>query len=354
MTRRPLLVLVATTASCATFLGLPERRASDDPIRVPHQTHARAKVPCIACHENVYDATTLTGELLPPESKCLECHREKKETGQCAFCHTDVRRAGPWPRTDEPHLRLSHAKHIDLVNEDCSRCHARLPDRAAPVGTITPTMNACRSCHVHEQEYRDGRCDACHTDLTRYPLKPVSDFAHNANFGRDHARAARAAAAKCATCHDATYCADCHATTTHPRIELKLPERVDADFIHRNDFLGRHSVEAHADPASCRRCHGTSFCTGCHESENLTPRAASPRNPHPGGWSLPGSADFHGAAARRDIASCAACHDDGPRSICIDCHRVGGPGGDPHPASWAGRHSLVEARSNATCLYCHR
>jgi hypothetical protein len=137
------------------------------------------------------------------------------------------------------------------------------------------------------------------------------------------------------------------------RIEVKQPDRVDRDFIHRNDFLSRHAVEAAADPPLCRRCHGTSFCESCHEGQGLTPGAARPRNPHPAGWALPGSAQFHGTEARRDIAACASCHDQGAASICVDCHKVGGIGGDPHPAGFAARHPREEIAQNGMCAACH-
>jgi hypothetical protein len=124
--------------------------------------------------------------------------------------------------------------------------------------------------------------------------------------------------------------------------------------MHRGDFLGRHSVEVAADPASCRRCHGQSFCDSCHQAEGLTAQAKNPRDPHPAGWSIPGSRDFHGPAARRDIASCAACHDQGARSNCVDCHRVGGIGGNPHPPGFTQRHDRAEIRRTGMCLYCHQ
>jgi hypothetical protein len=88
---------------------------------------------------------------------------------------------------------------------------------------------------------------------------------------------------------------------------------------------------------------------------NPTPQLASglSRSPHPPGFSFPGSPDFHGPAARRDIASCASCHDQGAASNCVSCHRVGGIGGNPHPASWLARHDAREIAGNGMCLACH-
>ena len=344
------VVVLLGAASCAPWLTVRLGYGVDS-IRVPHGTHKSAKVECIACHEEIYDAKDLAQRVLPKEEKCLECHREQKQKGLCSNCHTDVKRAGPWPER-EPRLILSHAAHIDRVKEDCTVCHKTLPDplRAADAA---PPMSACTSCHEHKKDYDDGRCNRCHTDLSRYPLKPVSMFSHQGNYVHEHGRSARAAEATCAECHEQNFCKDCHANTVSTRIEIKFPERVDADFIHRNDFLGRHSVEAQADPSSCRRCHGSSFCEDCHRVQNLTPQAANPRDPHPPGWSFPGSAQFHGTAARQDISSCAACHDQGARSVCVDCHRVGGVGGNPHPPGWQSRHDRNEITHNSMCLACH-
>jgi hypothetical protein len=342
---RRLALLLA--AGCTVWRPAPVPRGDD--IKVPHARHAAAKVDCIVCHEEIYDQKSLAARALPPEAKCLECHRDKKESGQCDFCHTDVSRARAWPQA-EPTLRMDHAAHIERTHEKCETCHRALPDPVRTVG-MAPPMAACLGCHEHRREFDEARCQGCHLDLQRHALAPASFFSHAPGFVREHGRSARAAADACAQCHEQTFCAECHAQTTALPIEFRLPERVDRDFIHRHDFLGRHSVEAAGDPASCRRCHGQSFCDSCHQRQNLTPLGANPRDPHPPGWSFPGSPNFHGREARRDIVRCAACHDQGARSICVDCHKVGGIGGNPHPPGWG--HSRGEIAGNGMCLICH-
>ncbi len=352
MKRVLIAVAASVTFSCAAYWVGGVR--GGDHIRVPHDVHKKAQVDCIACHDEVWDAKDLTTRGLPPESKCMECHKEKKDAGECSMCHTDVKKAGPWPKA-QPSLVFNHAKHIERVKEDCSRCHTQLPSPMRSEET-PPKMAACLGCHEHRKDYDDGRCMKCHTDLSRYPTKPLADFTHKGDFLRNHAVAARAEAESCATCHEQRFCADCHAAATAPaKIETFLPERVDRSFIHRNDFISRHSIEASADPASCNRCHGTSFCTDCHAAQGLgTLPPSTGRNPHPNGWMLPGTANFHGPAARRDINSCAACHDQGPRTNCINCHKVGGPGGNPHPTGFTARHGKDEIHQNGMCLYCHQ
>lgn len=348
--RRALLVAGAVLA-CATAATILGTAPTGDEILFPHQRHKTAEVDCLVCHEPVYDAKTLEGEFLPKESKCLECHKQKKVDGQCNFCHLDVQHAATWPKR-APRLKMDHSAHIERVKEDCSVCHSRLsePRQHAP---ITDGHAACLKCHEHSQQYADARCDTCHVDLSSYPLMPVTEVSHQGDFLRRHASIARSSQQSCATCHDQNFCLDCHAKTTMVPIETKLVDRPDRRFIHRQDFLGRHSVDARGDPASCQRCHSTSFCETCHERSHVSAGTSS-LNPHPPGWGLPGSGAFHGDAARRNIQSCASCHDQGDASNCVSCHRVGGIGGDPHPAGFRSRHNLSEAQSDGRCAACHR
>jgi len=344
----------AATVTLALLLAGCGWRKPSDKIRIPHDRHASAGVECVVCHETIYDAKTLDGDFLPKEEICLQCHKDAKQQNRCSMCHTDVSRAAPWAKksAEGAGIKVSHAGHLAPTKEKCSTCHTSLPE---PLRTVEnrPTMASCLGCHEHKRDYDNGRCAKCHKDLSRFPLEPITSFSHLGDYVRNHAGDARAAADRCATCHETTFCTDCHARTVSMKIEARLPERVNDNFIHRNDFLGRHAIQAKAEPATCRRCHGSSYCESCHAAQNLTPQAVNPRDPHPPGWSFPGSASFHGTAARRDIVSCAPCHDQGARSICVDCHKVGGVGGDPHPSGWRQRHSRDEIQRNGMCLSCH-
>jgi len=346
------LLIAAAVIACATAATVLGTAPTGDEILFPHARHKKADVDCLACHESVYDAKTLAGDdFIPKEAKCLECHKQKKADGQCNFCHLDVQHAAAWPKR-EPHLKMDHSAHIERVKEDCSQCHSRLaePRQHFP---ITDGHAACMKCHEHAQQYADARCSTCHVDLATYASMPTAEISHQGDFLRRHASVARSSEQSCATCHEQNFCLDCHAKTTMVPIETKLVDRPDRRFIHRQDFLGRHSVDQRADPASCQRCHGTSFCENCHQHERVAAGWSS-LNPHPPGWGLPGSGQFHGDAARRNIASCAGCHDQGDASNCISCHKVGGIGGNPHPSGFLSHHSLSEAQSDGRCIVCHR
>ncbi len=355
--RWPLLLGTLLVAACTTLmtrLGAPR-----DEIRFSHARHIEGGAECISCHEEVYDSTALGQPVLPAEKKCMECHKEKKAANECGFCHT-VPEA---PRTyaqRETGLKMDHSAHIERVEEDCGVCHASVA-RTGLLERSSVSMDTCLGCHEHKAQFSEARCDTCHEDLRRYALRPTSAFSHEGNFLQAHGRAARSATSSCATCHDQNFCTDCHASTVGTRVELRQPERMDRWFIHGGDFLARHSLEARANATSCQQCHGASSCSSCHREQGLTPglssaggaHATSSLDPHPPGFNEPGSAQFHGPAARRDIASCAACHDQGAQSNCVECHRVGGIGGDPHPPGWSLRHGRDEINRNGMCLACH-
>jgi hypothetical protein len=340
-------------ATAATILGTSD--PAGDEILFPHARHQQAKLECITCHEGVWDAKTLAGDFLPKEAKCLECHKQKKADGQCNFCHSDVRYATTWAKRD-PRLKMDHSTHIERVKEDCSQCHSRLSEPRNPA-PVSDGHAACLKCHDHATQYSEARCDTCHVDLASYSLVPLTQVSHQGDFLRRHASVARSSQQSCSACHEQNFCLDCHGKTAMVPVETKLVDRPDRRFIHRQDFLGRHPVEARADPASCQRCHSTglgSSCETCHQREHVAAGSVNARNPHPPGWGLPGSGAFHGDAARRDIASCAACHDQGDQSNCVQCHKVGGIGGDPHPGGFRSRHTIAEARSDGRCFACHR
>lgn len=343
---------VALTTACATLatvFGQPAEK-----IKVPHQKHTENDVECLTCHEDIFDVEVLGKSTFPAESKCLECHREWKDDGKCGMCHTRTADPGTYPSRGEPELVLSHQKHLAMeeIDEKCDVCHKVLPEPTR-LDTPSPPMAVCTDCHRHGEQFAAGTCEPCHTDLSRYPLRPVTAFSHRGNYLQEHAQDARARANACSTCHEQRFCADCHTQTVANRIEELVPERIDRAYIHRGDYQSRHMFEARADGALCMRCHGTTFCSDCHAQRGLTAGGTRPGNPHPPGYADPNNeGGFHGTDARMNVVSCAGCHDQGASSNCVECHRVGAFGGNPHPPSWRGRTEEIDR--NAMCLYCHR
>jgi predicted CXXCH cytochrome family protein len=273
----------------------------------------------------------------------------------CSDCHdTDPKPTLP-KRMRYFRESFSHADHLPRVNGDCKRCHKEQTE-AGDKAPKTPEMATCTACHNHQQDFAGAHCNGCHQDLKRYP-KPVDSFKHAGDFLKVHGQLAKVSAASCASCHEHTFCADCHAAQTGPgKPSFIYPEEMTREFIHRGDYPSRHMVDAEANPASCRKCHGSSYCSTCHEQQNLTPTAVGqplPRNLHPIGWGTDkASGNFHGDAARRNIVTCAGCHDQGAASTCVQCHRVGGFAGvSPHPKSW--NKTQADVAKNKMCSACH-
>jgi hypothetical protein len=355
------LAVAAAGLVTACKASRPVGATHEQPIATtfPHEKHGGFD--CIDCHTGIPNAKALGQAKLPGVVKCQECHELDKMTPADRAAHTPPTRA---PR--EYQMSFNHNDHLNRIktkeiNQACATCHKELPQPGV-ARDVTPPMQACTACHHHEEEVAAAKCQPCHVSLRRYPLKPIealAAFSHQGNFIKEHKNIARNGAETCAQCHDQTYCANCHATSTVPfKNEIRFPERVEADFIHRGDFVSRHQIEAAADPASCRRCHGSYFCDSCHKVQNLSPRASNPLDPHPKGWAIPGSGEFHGTAARANIVACAGCHDQAQGSVCVNCHRSLGPnaagiGGNPHPSDYASHHPRSDIAKNAMCRVCH-
>lgn len=348
---RLLIVVVAALAAACTkqsTKGEAPAEAKGEALFVfPHAPHLENDVDCKLCHASILTATKL-------EAKVRHVALSTKPD-DCSGCHETVPTLELPVRTADLGLRFDHAAHLKRVKDgDCKTCHKQLPDAKAASYQLAP-METCTGCHNHQRDVAEARCSTCHTDLARYE-KPVTTFKHQGDFLKIHGQLARPTAETCAQCHEQTFCADCHsATTVAARPSVLFPEAVQRDFIHRGDFVSRHMVEAGANPASCRKCHGSQFCDSCHTIQNVSPMAGpNARVPHTAGWMQKSSGNFHGDAARRNIVACAGCHDQGRASICVTCHAVGAPAAgnvNPHPSSFKLKAS--DRSKNSMCLACH-
>lgn len=327
-------------AACSFKAGAPASGQQEPAYVFPHAPHVEGDVACLACHAGVEKATALTADV---RHVALPAHPSKEQA--CQGCHdTDPAFRAP-ARSSAFRVRFDHAAHAGRV-KGCTACHQKLPEPGAQA-PASPPMAACTACHHHQEEYAQARCTPCHVDLKG--LSPETAFKHEGDWLRLHGDLARSAAETCAQCHDQPYCASCHATQTAPALPATIfPEEVTRSFIHRGDYVSRHAIDAGANPASCRRCHGSASCEACHAEQGVSAQSANARDPHPSGW-----LGSHGRAARRDVSRCAACHDNGTSSICVSCHQVGGPGGNPHPKSFTSKHGLSDVDHNSMCKACH-
>jgi hypothetical protein len=348
---------------------LVEGRLGDELV-FPPEPHAELMQDCDRCHLDIdaHDVTSGTRRAL--EETCLECHRDRAD--DCAMCHTDVAAARSAAAADaapegidapperDRQLRFSHRNHGRRTRRDCSVCHpgAHGVEPAAETSEPAPSMpghDQCFSCHQMQSFYDRLECSNCHEALQRYGLEPFDRFSHTADFVAkshgDHARTVEGMAT-CDQCHQREFCAECHRNRPLLRLWERMPDRPFRTFVHPGDYISRHAFDVRADSASCQRCHKPDECRSCHDSRGRSQEGslATGFQFHGPGVLFPGSPDFHGDAARRDIMSCAACHQDGSRASCIDCHAVGEFGGNPHPRGFRSQLSRTGA---AVCRLCH-
>ncbi len=291
------------------------------------------------------DATARRAPVVPAEDRCSSCH------GQAAaqLLHQIARpKHEPAPLAYE--IRFDHQRHLamDSIRGQCIPCHTGALDDSSE---LFPPMPRCFECHEHEAQFKQGQCAPCHDEEAVRKLVPRTFVRHDESFRRHHGSQALRQPELCESCHAQQQCDDCHDMTQTITLEARMPDAVGRQWTHPADFLTRHALEARSQPARCATCHKPETCDGCHLERGVSALGIGGLSPHPPGWvgGNPASRDFHGRAARRDLLSCASCHDHGPATNCIDCHRVGGTGGNPHPRGrWTGR-----TRASTMCRYCH-
>lgn len=272
-------------------------------------------------------------------------HATKLQEGAtCTDCHATLDRANTAQLRG---LVFSHVMHEKPSSGNCMRCH-----QAVATAMTKPELPAMETCAdgCHREDFQERRCKTCHLDLARYPLESIKTWSHGREFERRHGPSARRDATTCTTCHEATWCSDCHSDQDAIALDRRRIEQPVRAFIHPAPYITVHALDASSGKDRCDTCHRPTFCTSCHAQRGLAGVDASKMTPHPNGWLDPTSLSFHGMEAKRSIASCAGCHDQGARSNCVRCHQVGGVGGSPHPHDFARRD---DPKQNRMCRTCH-
>jgi Cytochrome c7 and related cytochrome c len=333
------LLVAALAAACS------DRSA----LRFPHALHLAgiacggagkpACLTCVSCHSPSRAGAAPT---LPPISRCATCHQGDQSPLRAQISAPIEHPYGT--------IAFDHDRHLALsgVEGQCVSCHAGVVETGGP---RLPPMNKCLGCHEHQEQWQRGQCAPCHAGAELRRLLPQTFLRHAGDFMVHHGTDAVEQKQLCQACHAQADCDGCHDTTQELSVERRRPEAVQANFAHRGDFMTTHPLEAQSQPARCLRCHTTDTCDSCHLARGVSAGLIEGRNPHPPGWvgNNAGARSFHGAAARRDILLCASCHDQGPATNCIRCHKVGGYGGNPHPGGWKSTRS----ESSQMCRYCH-
>lgn len=249
-----------------------------------------------------------------------------------------------------------HDEHLTYIDDSpCTQCHQE------GASTIVPDLKVCLDCH--DQEF---------VDAARVP----GPSSHGPLWAFQHRGPAKGETFDCASCHEQKFCLECHKSGFAD--EQGSFGNALAN-VHRSDFHVTHPIAARTDPQLCASCHEPESCAACHDDFNRSDLAVrshrrgfsdlttSPsglahsrfdesqcQTCHPGSvlpaheWSRD-----HAREARKNLATCQACHPDG--DICLKCHSArSGLMVNPHPADWddiQGR--LKRASDGKTCRKCH-
>jgi len=334
--------------ACALALALA--CADRSPPRFPHVVHlsgiqcgGRGLPDCLTCN-TCHRLASEKRQAFPEKKLCLGCHKPSESSDLSVSPPRNV------PDPIAYTIRFEHKKHLDMpkVKGQCVPCHT---GTAYSDTALFPAMERCFQCHEHQAQWDRAQCSPCHQRKEMERIMPQTFARHDGGFQRNHGLAARQQQKLCQQCHVQQQCDDCHDVSQDLSVERRRPDSIERNFVHRGDFLTRHSIEARSQPARCARCHEPSTCDSCHLERGVSGGRISGRNPHPPGWvsATGGDPSGHARVARRDILTCAGCHDQGPATNCIRCHKVGAYGGNPHPKGW----KSARGERAAMCRYCH-
>jgi predicted CXXCH cytochrome family protein len=338
------LVLAILLSACAGVLGL---KNSSPYHPFEHRAHVLKGVNCVECHTGIASSDDKSPLHFPTRTDCVRCHTKPHDERDCTGCHGEPFVRGGAELARE-HLRFKHEKHVGRVNGDCVRCHSEVAS-SEPIALL-PTMATCFGCHVHQDQWRVRDCNGCHVDVAAENTPPASHVVHDGDFIREHGVRAASARDLCSSCHSERSCAACHGVNV-PALPAKLAfDDVRLSGLHRAGFKSRHKEEARAQPGLCSTCHSENSCIQCHAASHVSP-GSTKRSPHPADWiTTSRGGGEHGTQARIDPMSCAGCHGGAGEQLCVGCHKVGGPGGNPHGRGFT---STKKKTHDVPCRSCH-
>lgn len=322
----------------AAATALSEQRVAALP-RLP--SHARADF--LATHGAAARAKSPTCATCHARESCERCHANAARVGPIGALARDARvgrivAAKPVP-VPADHRRaefaLEHGPVARASAARCAACHARPGCEACHTGdgakAVLDQLPGGAEAAGHGVRLRaDRRPVAARPDTTTHRVR-----VHPVDYARAHGAQVAAGTMNCAGCHAQRYCADCHAGERNTRR------------YHPANFVARHAPESYSRDTECSTCHSTeAFCRDCHRQAGLAART--------GNRSLafhtaqPLWLVQHGRAARQQLTSCTACHQ---QSYCMQCHSDVGWRVSPHGPDFDA--ARMRSRNPTLCIRCH-
>ena len=338
------LFLTAYVLTPADFAQAQSTRSSawNDPvaqwenIKFSHKKHVEELgAECSSCHGGAPTSEKASDFLFPKHAECAACHEqvESENVEDCKYCHVDGDNPTAFAAPAREDIRFSHKQHIENQKVECATCHTGIEKSEKPSLAFLPDMASCNSCHNDVKA--TNACESCHPRVET--MLPVSHRAPD--WSEQHKRLVRSehGSNDCAVCHSENFCQTCHAEATSQFTRGDVPRSVPEgrpapsgknpavqQNVHALNYLFTHSLDLRAKQSDCFSCHNQqTFCAECHTRS----QDAGFSGPTPISHRAP---DFvrvgadggqHAVLARRDIESCAACHDvEGRDPSCVLCH----------------------------------
>ncbi|MFO7447658.1 MAG: cytochrome c3 family protein [Ignavibacteriaceae bacterium] len=335
-----LLTAVTGLLFSAAFSDIQEAEAevkgNDKIIKFSHSFHAEL-AGCADCHAKAAASTSLKDRLMPDHEDCGTCH-DVEDSEQCVTCHYEDTYEQLVQNKSE--LFFNHSFHVTDQKMECESCHKGIKeaDYGFQAAQPNPVMADCYSCH-NDLTVASNACESCHTSTVNLIPQTHKDVA----FIKTHKFEANDVAADCIMCHDNNNnsCQDCHAASGidvanvpndffqpySPNSFSDGAAKQKLNRVHELNYRFIHGIDAKSKRTDCASCHQVeTFCETCHTGENgdYALGGITPASHLKAGFITIGvgtGGGEHARLAKREIESCASCHDtQGADPTCITCH----------------------------------
>lgn len=304
-------------------------------IKFSHSLHYDL-VSCEDCHQGVTESITLKDRMFPEHSSCESCH-DVDDGDNCMMCHYDDNFSAIEKRVSK--LIFNHKFHIKNEQISCESCHKGFSEveYSFQAKQPHPFMKDCYTCH-NDSKVATNACESCH--ISTHDLLPADH--KSMTFMKNHKFAFASNSNDCMMCHDnnSNNCIDCHMANNIAEVNLSndyykpysstsfTGTRIQkVNRVHELNYRFVHGIDAKFKSNDCMSCHQVeTFCSQCHASENqdFALSGIMPASHIKPGFFTIGvgsGGGEHAKLARRDLASCASCHDtNGADPTCINCH----------------------------------